>query len=575
MIRLQSSSVPLTESMKREDMKREDDDPMRDSPRGKSRQTADMTGTGLRLEWIGMTPPIVPLVSWGLLVLTGVYFLAGKFGLSLAFVHASASAVWPPTGIALAATLLLGYRVWPALFLGAFLVNVTTAGSVWTSLGIAGGNTLEGLLGAFLVKRFANGRRVFDRARDILMFAALAGLGSTAVCATIGVTSLSLGGDASWERFGALWVTWWLGDAAGALVVAPVLILWGMDRALRLTRAEALELASLFGSVVLAGWVVFGGLSWGWDYPLTFLCILPLVVAAFRFGAREAATCVALLSVIANWGTLDGSGPFVRYTQNESLLLLQTFMGTMAIVALLLAAIVKTHGETEAALARVAAIVESSDDAIIGKTLDGIIATWNRGAERLYGYPAHEVVGRPISVIVPPELRDELPTILARLARGERMDHYETVRVTRDGRRIDVSITVSPTLDAAGRIVGASAIARDITHKKQAEAAVRERDALRYVAGLAAAAAQEINNPLAVIMGQAQLLDGTLDAQERARVEEILEGTWRIEDIIARMKRVKRLELTDSAPHVPEMPDLDNSSEPGGGGLPLLARRDA
>src|SRR5213594_2492022 len=305
--------------MKREDMKREDDDPMRDSPRGKSRQTADMTGTGLRLELIGMPPPRVPLVSWGLLVLTGVYFLAGKFGLSLAFVHASASAVWPPTGIALAATLLLGYRVWPALFLGAFLVNVTTAGSAWTSLGIASGNTLEGLLGAFLVRRFANGRRVFDRERDILTFTALAGLGSTAVRATIGVTSLSLGGYASWERFGAIWLTWWLGDAAGALVVAPVLILWGMDPALRLTRAGALELASLIGSVVLAGWVVFGGLSWGWDYPLTFLCILPLVVAAFRFGAREAATCVALLSVIANWGTLDGSGPFVRYTQNESL----------------------------------------------------------------------------------------------------------------------------------------------------------------------------------------------------------------------------------------------------------------
>src|SRR3989475_3373074 len=165
MIRLQSSSVPLTESMKRED-----DDPMRDSPRGKSRQTADMTGTGLRLELIGMTPPRVPFVPWGLLVLTGVYFLAGKFGLSLAFVHASASAVWPPTGIALAATLLLGYRVWPALFLGAFLVNVTTAGSGWTSLGIAGGNTLAGLLGAFLVRPFANGLKPFDRARAIFTF---------------------------------------------------------------------------------------------------------------------------------------------------------------------------------------------------------------------------------------------------------------------------------------------------------------------------------------------------------------------------------------------------------------------
>src|SRR5207253_2191677 len=300
MIRLQSSSVPLTESMKREDMKREDDDPMRDSPRGKSRQTADMTGTGLRLELIGMPPPRVPLVSWGLLVLTGVYFLAGKFGLSLAFVHASASAVWPPTGIALAATLLLGYRVWPALFLGAFLVNVTTAGSVWTSLGIAGGNTLEGLLGAFLVRRFANGLKVFDRARDIFTFGVLAGLGAAAVSATVGATTLALGGYARWEGLGAIWLTWWLGDVAGALVVAPVLILWGLDRTVRLTRAQVLELLLLLGSVLLVGEVVFGGLGsppWARNYPLEFLCIPPLVVAAFRFGPREAATCGVLLSV--------------------------------------------------------------------------------------------------------------------------------------------------------------------------------------------------------------------------------------------------------------------------------------
>src|SRR2546422_700922 len=227
--------------MKREDMKREDDDPMRDSPRGKSRQTADMTGTGLRLELTGMTPPRVPLVSWGLPVLTGVYFLAGKFGLSLAFVHASASAVWPPTGIALAATLLLGCRVWPALFLGAFLVNVTTAGSVWTSLGIAGGNTLEGLLGAFLVRRFANGLRVFDRARDIFTFGVLAGLGATAVSATVGVMTLWLGGYASWEGLGAIWLTWWLGDVAGGRVGGPGAVLWGVGRAGGLPRGPGPE----------------------------------------------------------------------------------------------------------------------------------------------------------------------------------------------------------------------------------------------------------------------------------------------------------------------------------------------
>src|SRR2546422_1909087 len=239
--------------MKRKDMKREDDDPMRDSPRGKSRQTANMTGTGLRLELIRMTPPRVPLVPWGLLIITGVYFVAGKIGLVLAAVHPSASAVWPSTGIALAATLLLGYRVWPALFLGAFLVNVTTAGSVWTSLGIASGNTLEGLLGALLVGRFANRLKVFDRARDIFTFGVLARLGATAVSATVGVTTLWLGGHARWEGLGAIWLTWWLGDVAGGVGVGPGVILLGVDPTVRLTRGAVLGLLLLLGSGLLVG----------------------------------------------------------------------------------------------------------------------------------------------------------------------------------------------------------------------------------------------------------------------------------------------------------------------------------
>ncbi len=504
----------------------------------------------------------VPLVPWDLLVLTGVYFVAGKLGLILAFVHPSATAVWPPTGIALAATLLLGYRVWPALLLGAFLVNVTTEGSVWTSLGIASGNTLEGLLGGWLVTRYAGGRDVFARARDIVKFTALAGLASTAVSATIGVASLSLGGYAGWERFGAIWLTWWLGDVAGALVVAPVLILWGRDHTLRWTRARVLELALLLGGVVLVGGNVFAGLARPWvrDYPLEFLCIPLLVLAAFRYGQRDAATCVALLAVIANWGTMHGSGPFVRFSPNESLLLLQAFMGTMALMTLLLAAVVTEHARADAALAHVAAIVESSDDAIIGKTLDGVITSWNAGAERLYGYAAREVIGWPIGLIIPRELDHELPMILERLERGERIDHRETVRVTRDGQRIDVSITVSPTRAAEGRIVGASSIARDITHRKEMEKAIRERDALRYVASLAAAAAHEINNPLAVIMGQAQLLQHAVDPEACRRIDEILEATRRIEAIVARLKQINRLELAEAPPYLPEMLDLGKSS---------------
>jgi integral membrane sensor domain MASE1 len=157
----------------------------------------------------------------GGVVAFAAYLAAAKLGLVLAFIHASASAVWPPTGIAIAIFLVLGSRMWPAIFSAAFVANVTTAGSVATSLGIALGNTLEGLLAAALVTRFAGGRHVFERPEDVVKYAALAGLGSTMVSATAGVTSLALGGYAAWADYQGIWFTWWLGDAVGAIVVAP------------------------------------------------------------------------------------------------------------------------------------------------------------------------------------------------------------------------------------------------------------------------------------------------------------------------------------------------------------------
>src|SRR5918912_38998 len=119
--------------------------------------------------------------------------------------------------------------------------------------------------------------------------------------------------------------------------------------------------------------------------------------------------------------------------------------------------------------ARLAAIVESSEDAIIGKTLEGTITNWNRGAQNIYGYSAEEVVGKPINILVPPDRPNEIPKILERLRRGEAIDHYETVRVAKDGRRLDISLTISPIRDSSGNIAGASTIARNITERKRAE----------------------------------------------------------------------------------------------------------
>ncbi|MGC2327185.1 MAG: MASE1 domain-containing protein, partial [Candidatus Sulfotelmatobacter sp.] len=181
-----------------------------------------------------------------------VYFFAGKLGLRLAFANPSATAVWAATGIAFAAFLTIGYWVWPGILLAAFLTNITTAGSVATSIGIAVGNTLEGIIGAYLVNRFAGGRRFLDRTQDLFKFVFLAAMVSTMVSATCGVTSLALGGFATRGSYGNVWLTWWLGDATGDLVVAPVLILWAASTTVDWNKRRLAEMAILLFSLLLA-----------------------------------------------------------------------------------------------------------------------------------------------------------------------------------------------------------------------------------------------------------------------------------------------------------------------------------
>src|SRR5258705_5924168 len=285
-----------------------------------------------------MPRPRLHEILVGLAVTTG-YFVAGKIGLSLASVNPSATAVWAPTGIALAGFLVLGYRIWPGVLLGAFLVNVTTTGTGETSLGIAAGNTLEGLLGCYLVQRFAGGRQVFDQPDSIFKFAVLAGLAAT-VSATIGATTLSLGGLARWHDFAPIWLTWWLGDAAGALIVTPLTMIWWLNPRVSWTPRQWAELGVHFLALASLALLVFSAWSPFHDrsYPIQYLCLPPVFLIAFRFGPRESATSLALLAGIAIHGTLGGHGPFAGRSLNESLLLLQSFLAVLSIMALATAA---------------------------------------------------------------------------------------------------------------------------------------------------------------------------------------------------------------------------------------------
>lgn len=172
----------------------------------------------------------------------------------------------------------------------------------------------------------------------------------------------------------------------------------------------------------------------------------------------------------------------------------------------------RTAQEIGAYRGQLASIVDSSEDAIIGKDLNGLITAWNKGAERIYGYGSEEIVGKNISVLAPSDRLDEIPQILGRIRRGESVDHFESVRVTKDGRRLDVSISVSPIREAGGRVVGASAIARDITVQKRAEEHLRQAQKMEAIGRLAGGMAHDFNNILGIINACTEFLRSRIDA---------------------------------------------------------------
>jgi integral membrane sensor domain MASE1 len=291
-----------------------------------------------------------------ILAVGAVYYGAAKLGLQLAFTAPSVTAVWPPTGIALAAIILLGYRVWPGVALGAFAANVTTGGvPLYSVAGITCGNTLEALAGAYLLCELADFRPTLHRVRDVFALVVLAGLMSTTISATIGATSLLLGNEIDSNDFGIVWRTWWLGDMGGDLVVAPALLVAATQWPFRRAPGRVLEAAVL--AVVVGG---AGVLAFRTTTGLTYLVFPPLIWAAMRFWQPGAVSATLLLAAIAIPLTEHGYGPYSSHTPDDRLLLAQTFIGVAGITVLLLAAVITERREAEEDVEQIAETLQES-----------------------------------------------------------------------------------------------------------------------------------------------------------------------------------------------------------------------
>jgi diguanylate cyclase (GGDEF)-like protein/PAS domain S-box-containing protein len=429
------------------------------------------------------------------IAVAAIYFVAGRLGLQLAVVHASATAVWPPTGIALAAALLFGPRVAPGVFLGAFLTNATSAVPLGVALGIAGGNTIEALLGALLVNRYAGGLRAFDHPRNVFRFVAFGALAATTASATIGVFTLCVSGSLPWQAFGSVWLTWWFGDAMGALLFTPFLLAWNAGERVDWTRAKVVEAAVVLAFLLVAASLMSGFLlrSTLGDAPLGFATIPFLLWIAFRFSPREAFSASFLLFAFNLAGILAGHGQFARGSPNTSLVLLQRFSGFVTIMTLFVSAVVaertradrslrELNLELERRVAQRTAELRTSQqevdrfftlslDMLCIASTDGYFKRINPVFHSTLGYTDEELLGRPFIEFVHPD--DVAATLheVSRQADGMPTVYFENRYRTKAGDYKWLAWSSQPAPDGTLYAIG-----RDVTDRRRAEQAIAESE---------------------------------------------------------------------------------------------------
>ncbi len=513
---------------------------------------------------------------------------AGYFGLAVSgllapSINPTATPLWPPTGLALALLLLRGYRIWPAIVVGSFLSEAVVTGSLFESACIAVGTPVTALAGAWSLRRWSDGRETLATPVGIAKFTLIT-FGVTAVISSVfALTGLVLANDVGFANPLATWTLWWLADATGTVIVAPVILLWAIKPNPPDSIWSPIETATLLLAAAAAGFIAYGPQLAGYfadgdlDYllayrgSLSFLIVLPLLWAALRGRQRDAAAVAATFYGIAVWGFATGGAAFPRAELNASTFLLLVLAAAIALPPLVLgAAIARYQGrqaellsaqeqmtrqlgharlEAERAKRHFQILIEGvSDHAVFMLDTSGRIASWNGTAERVIGYTADEIIGKHYGILYrPDERRSGEPNRVLELAVKKGKCEVEGWRIKKNGSLFFVTGAVTAIRDDNGALIGLANVIRDTTERRDTqEKLVEAREQLAMaqkmeaIGKLTGGIAHDFNNLLMIIGGSAQTFKRLLDPKLPRAIEAIQTAAKRGESLTRQLLTFSR-----------------------------------
>jgi PAS domain S-box-containing protein len=517
------------------------------------------------------------------IIVGAVFFGLVQAGLSLPSINPLATPVWPPSGFALAAVLLCGYHIWPAVLAGSLASYLLSGGIILETSAITAGTLLAALAGAFLIKRWSAVGNLFATPQSVAKFSFVCFVPTAVISSVFAFGASALANDTDLSSAAVTSILWWLADGTGTLIVAPVMLFWAMKPPVRFSRRGFLEAIVVFALAAAIGLLAFGpavGINLAYSIPnranpyralLGFLVLLPLMRAGLQGNQRNVCTAALIFFETAAWGFAAGSFPLVQTDFNAARLLLLALSISTSLPALILSAAIArrqrmefhllsvhdqlrhdlehTHLELDSAKRHFEILIEGAVDyAIFVLDTAGHVASWNNAAQKIMGYTTDEIVGKHFGIFFrPDERRSGEPNRALELAVQQGKCEVEGWRVRKNGTPFFVTGSISSIRNDAGTLLGFANVLRDATERRDAqEKLVQAREQLAMaqkmeaIGKLTGGVAHDFNNLLMIIGGNAQTFKRLLDPKLPRAIEAIQTAAKRGESLTRQLLTFSR-----------------------------------